>query len=255
MGKRKKSKGKKGQKSQPAQCYLCGLLAEEPTIDHVPAWCLAPDAPQSQFIQLPACKQCNNFYQLQESRFRDYVANVAVEHASAAAAYQKFQRRIQREEERLGRPNRDLQRILDNSTEAFHYTVDGQFLGISRHIRPALDFFINETCIKIARGIHYYHTKKVLPPGHHIYIYPLHQFQFVEYVHAAPGLSYGKHGDFFEYSGGYEQNNPLCGVWAISIYGKVGAAVSFETEKRSNWILRSLLDIQHPGPHFYEAVT
>ena len=254
MGKRKKSKGKKGQRPQPAQCYLCGQICPVPTIDHVPAWCLAPDAPQSQFIQLPACEQCNNLYQLQESRFRDYVANVAMNTASANAAYQKFQRRTQREKERLGRPNRDLQRILDNSGTALHYTMDGQFLGTSLLIRRAPDFYVNETFIKIARGIHYHHTKKVLPPGHQVYIYPIHQFQFSEYVRTAPYLYYGKQKDFFEYIGGYEQNNPLCGVWAISIYEKVGAVISFETEKRSNHILRSLLDIEHPGPHFYEAV-
>ncbi|HYT37374.1 MAG TPA: hypothetical protein VEL49_09365 [Ktedonobacteraceae bacterium] len=195
-------------------------------------------------------------YEVQESRFRDYVVNVAVGNgnASALAAYQRFRRRAQREEERLGRPNRDHQRVLDNSGLAIHVTANGQFLGTSEHVWPAPEFYIDRVFVKIARGIHYYHTKATLPPGHHVYYYSIDQYQFVDYIHAAPYLYHGKRGDFFEYVGGYEQGSPICGVWAISIYEKIGAVVSFETEKRSHQILRSLLDIQHPGPHFYKAV-
>ncbi len=188
-------------------------------MDHVPAWCLAPDAPQSQFIQLPACKGCNNRYEVPESRFRDFVANVAAGsgNASAQAAYEKFQRWTQQERERLGRPNRDLQRILDNRALALHVTTDGRFLGVTEHVRPAPDFHIQEVFVKIARGIHYYHAGVALPTGHHVYLYTIDQPRFVDAVQAAPHLYYGRHGDFL---------NTLAVMSMIAAYVESGPSVS-----------------------------
>lgn len=257
VNKRKKSKGSTQKKLELSQCYLCGKICDTPSIDHIPPWCLAPNSPQSSFIQLPACKKCNNSYQIKENHFRDFTANVA--HGSgnlaADAAYEKYKRWTEKEYERLGRPNKDLQRIIDSSDPAIHIDMDGKILGTSTIFRDGPDFFTKEIFIKIARGIHYHHTKIALLSGHHIYIYRVNYIQFLDYTQAASNLFYGKQGDFFEYIGGYEENDPACGIWALSLYSKITFVVSFEREGRKHSILRSPLDIQHSGAPLLDKVS
>ena len=103
------------------------------------------------FIQLPACKKCNNSYQVKENHFRDFVANIAKGSGNLAAdaAYEKYKRWTEKEYQRLGRPNKDLQRIIDNSDPAIHINIDGKILGTSTIFRDGPEFLLKKSLLKL----------------------------------------------------------------------------------------------------------
>jgi hypothetical protein len=247
MGKRKKSR----RPLKSSHCYLCGEWCEKPTADHVPPWCLSPDTPQSQFIKAPACQRCNNLYQEKESRFRDYAIFITHQRGSdsAKAAQAKFLRSISRNADgRAGRTHKDLQRLQDSYIELLHVDTQGRLFAHSTHMTTAQDdFYEFEIFLKIARGIHYYHSRTVVPIGHHVYIYRIDSGKFLHMVENRSHLYYRQQGNFFAYVGGYDQNQPTDGVWAMNLYGELGVVVSFESKERDETIRRSPFEIPPPA--------
>ncbi|MFL5629005.1 MAG: hypothetical protein ACJ788_25780, partial [Ktedonobacteraceae bacterium] len=173
------------QRREAAECYLCEKWCNSPTDDHVPPECLAPNALQTDFIKVPACKGCNNYYQKIENYFRDFLVNAVRrgKNRSADAAYEKFLRSVQRNDiGRAGRPHRDLQRVMKGMGIAQHYTIGDIYVGQSQFIHPSADVHTSALLVKIARGIHYHHSGKVQPFGQRVYVQRIGQDEFTTFA-------------------------------------------------------------------------
>src|SRR6266566_2260117 len=145
-------------------CYLCGIEGIV-TDDHVPPRCLAPKANNSIFYKLPACETCNRALTVQEGRFRDYVVAYAKDGVQEAeAAFENMMRNFGRgKEERGGFPNKDFYRLYDNVVLKEGYTPGGIYIGPVIGIKPPEDLDYKSVLIKIARGLHYYHSHEIIP--------------------------------------------------------------------------------------------
>jgi len=185
-------------------CYLCG---EEGimTDDHVPPRCLAPKANNSIFYKLPACETCNKALTVQESRFRDYVVAYAKDGVpEAEAAFENMMRNFARgKEEHGGLPNQDFYRLYNNVMFREGYTPGGIYVGRVFGIKPADDLDYQAIFIKIARGLHYYHSQEIIPSNYSM------KADFVtsdeeKHAHYIQRLNVsGQMGDFFVYRGMY----------------------------------------------------
>lgn len=206
-------------------CYLCGVIPaeDELTIDHVPPHGLSPNAPQSDFLFLPAHKSCNNKYSSQEERFIAYLAFVSAKagNVSADAAWETVERGFKRNEiGRAGAPSKDLLRLVENSVPAETFR-SGIYTGTTRFCWPSKEIDVELVVRKIARGLHYYHTKIVVPETWKITVKlgqlsPLYIIQAP--IHAGVG-------DFFAYQGGYDESGSL---WYISFYRQAYALVQID---------------------------
>lgn len=148
-------------------CYLCGYEGIM-TDDHVPPSCLAPNAEDVIFYKLPAHESCNKAFSVQESRFRDYVVAYATDGVQEAeAAFENMLRNFGRGiEERGGLPNKDFYRLYNNVVLKEGYTSGGIYIGPVIAIRPPEDLDYKSVLIKIARGLHYYHTHEIIPANY-----------------------------------------------------------------------------------------
>ena len=143
-------------------CYLCGEEALL-TNDHVPPKCLAPETNNSVFYYAPACGLCNKSLTDHEERFRNYVLSLAKNNVPEANdAFEKMQRGFDRMKEmRGGLPSRDYYRLINNMVIVPSYP-NGPLVGI----KPANDVKYRDVLIKIARGLHYYHTEEIIPQNY-----------------------------------------------------------------------------------------
>ena|SRR5215469_3195852 len=129
---------------------------------HVPPQCLAPLTDDSIFYKLPAHEGCNKALSVQESRFLDYVTAYAKNGIQEADdAFEKMLRNFGRgKEKRGGFPNKDFYRLYNNVVLKEGYTPNGIYIGPVIGIRPPEDLDYKSVLIKIARGLHYYHSRE-----------------------------------------------------------------------------------------------
>src|SRR5579859_394118 len=215
-------------------CYLCGSEGIV-TDDHVPPHCLAPKANNSIFYKLPAHRTCNKYLSDHEGRFRDYVvayANNGIQEAEDA--FEKMQRNFERgKEERNGLLNQDYYRLRDNivfgQTQIGEArTSSGILLSPFVGIKPPQDLDRKSVVIKIARGLHYHHTKEIIPNTHIIRA----EFLFSDFERHN---RYIKHlnisdqmGDFFGYKGTWVKNDPKKGgIWYMCFYRSIIGMAGF----------------------------
>lgn len=218
-------------------CYLCGAIPvkEELTADHIPPQGLSPLSPNSDFLLLPAHKSCNNMYSVQEEKFIAYLAFVCngTGNASAEAAWAAAERGFKRNEiGRAGTLSKDLLRLFENSASAERYSQHGIYLGSARFCWPSEDVDIELVVGKIARGLHYYHTKTVVPEHWKIRV-ELGQLS-PHYVLQTPiQISLG---DFFAYQGGCDETGSL---WYMSIYRQAYALVLIDDPEQETEVLEN----------------
>lgn len=242
MSKRKSISRKKRKKNrrelEGKQCYLCGefgdILTDIPeegrlTFEHVLPHGLSPLSPRSAFLLLPAHMVCNNKYSDQERKFIAYLAMVCGHkgNVSADAAWAAAERSFKLNEiGRAGAPSKDLLRLVENSAPAEVRSLHGIIISSTRICWPADDIDIQLVIGKIARGLHYYHTKTFVPKTWKITI-ELGQLS-PEYVLQAP--IHNRLGDFFAYEGGYDGSGSL---WYMRIYDEAYACVSIDDPEQS----------------------
>jgi hypothetical protein len=238
-------------------CYLCGVVPEqgELTVDHVPPHGLAPLSPNSDFLLLPSHKSCNNRYSDQEAKFIAYLASVCcgMGNASADAAWNATERGFRRNEiGRAGAPSKDLLRLLENSAPIERYSRNGIYLGSSRVCWPSQEVDVELIIGKIARGLHYHHTKTVVPETWKLTV-ELGQLS-PHYVLQAP--IHNSLGDFFAYEGGCDKSGSL---WYMSIYRQAYALVriddpeqSFQSSEANQYTMRHITDL---FPNFGNIMT
>jgi hypothetical protein len=207
------------------QCYLCGKWANSSTRDHVPPKSLAGDVPGIQFITLSACRGCNVKYSSHESRFRDFLAvigsNLGIAEADGALA--AFQRSVSR---RPG-PNRDYNRIQRAIGWQEVYTTSSIYLGTAPSISIPSDLDVESILIKIAQGLHYFHTRQIIPSGY------VKQGVLVQ-PHRLPPLwdqvewpFVGQTGNFFSYQGWKNPETIDCAQWLMLFYQRALGVVTF----------------------------
>ena len=218
-------------------CHLCGVIPvkNELTTDHVPPQGLSPLSPNSDFLLLPAHKSCNNKYSSQEEIFIVYLAFVCngTGNASADAAWAAAERGFKRNEiGRAGTPSKDLLRLIENSAPAERFSQHGIYLGSTRFCWPSEDVDSELIIGKIARGLHYHHTKIVVPEQWKIRV-ELGQLS-PHYVLQAPIQN--SLGDFFAYQGGYDETGSL---WYMSIYRQAYALVRIDDPEQDTEVLES----------------
>jgi len=218
-------------------CYICGIIPEkeELTADHLPPQGLSPHSPNSDFLLLPAHKSCNNMYSNQEEKFIAYLAFVCngTGNASADAAWAGVERGFKRNEiGRAGAPSKDLLRLIENSTSVERFTQHGIYLGTSKFYWPSQDVNIEMIVGKIVRGLHYHHTKIVVPEHWKIRV-ELGQLS-PQYILQTPIQN--NLGDFFAYQGGYDETGSL---WYMSIYRQAYALVRIDDPEQGIEVLES----------------
>jgi hypothetical protein len=216
-------------------CYLCG---KEGTVtdDHVPPHCLAPKADNSVFYILPTHRTCNNALSHHESRFRDYVVAYAKDGVPEAEdAFEKMQRNFVRGKEG-GSLNQDYYRLFDNIVFSTSHigaaqTPSGLLISPFVGIKPPKDLDYRAVLLKIARGLHYYHTQEIIPDN---------SFMMADFVvsdwerHIASIQRLniaGQMGDFFAYKGTWARDEPKSGIWYMIFYRSLVGVASFSVLK------------------------
>ncbi len=213
-------------------CYLCGKDGVV-TDDHVPPRCLAPKANNSIFYKLPACETCNRALTVQEGRFRDYVVAYAKDGVQeAGAAFENMMRNFGRgKEERGGFPNKDFYRLYDNVVLKEGYTPGGIYIGPVIGIKHPEDLDYKSVLIKIARGLHYYHSHEIIPVNYDM------NADFVvsnEEYHAGYIRQLNRSGimgDFFAYKGTWARDEPKSGMWYMTFNRSITGMAGFRKPK------------------------
>jgi hypothetical protein len=220
------------------RCYLCGefgdILTDIPdegrlTVDHVPPYGLSPNSPNSAFLFLPAHVSCNNKYSDQERKFIAYLAMACgyKGNFSADAAWAAAERSFKLNKiGRAGAPSKDLLRLVENTTPVEVRSRHGIIISSTRICWPSNDIDIQLVIGKIARGLHYYHTKTFVPETWKITI-KLGQL-LPEYVLEAP--IHNRLGDFFAYEGGFDRSGSL---WYMRIYNEAYALAQIDDPQQS----------------------
>ncbi len=213
-------------------CYLCGNEGIV-TDDHVPPRCLAPKANTSLFYKLPACETCNKALSVQESRFRDYVVAYTKDGIpEAEAAFGNMMRNFARGKvERGGLPNRDFYRLHNNIVVREGYTSGGIYVGRVFGIKPPDDLDYKDVLIKIARGLHHYHSGEIVPANYDMYADFLvsDEERHVGYIRQLNIA--GQMGDFFAYKGTWAKDEPKSGIWYMCFYRSITGMVGFRKPK------------------------
>lgn len=215
-------------KKPSVQCYYCGKWSNSHTNEHVVAKCLAGDVPNIEFIRVPACLRCNNQFSIDESRFRDFLSVIGsgygIEEADGALA--AFGRSVGR---RPG-PNKDYQRIRNA------ITIRGIDLGPLHFGPPPIihlpdDLDENKVLIKIARGLHFHHTGKIVPP-HYVKDAVLipERCMPVELRQMQYSIT-GDIGDFFHYNGWWSTEGSDSAVWVMHFYQRAIGIAWFHNTK------------------------
>jgi hypothetical protein len=216
-------------------CYLCGKEGVV-TDDHVPPHCLAPKANNSIFYKLPAHRVCNNALSVQESRFRDYVATYAKDGVPEAEdAFESMQRNFVRGKED-GSLNRDYYRLFDNVVFSTSHigaaqTPGGILISLFVGIKYPKDLDYKAVLLKIARGLHYYHTQEIIPDNYLM----MADFVVSDWERHAAFIQRltiaGQMGDFFVYKGTWAGDEPKSGVWYMTFYQSLTGMASFRAPK------------------------
>src|SRR5258708_36290092 len=222
----------RGRNKRRGICYLCGQDGIM-TDDHVPPSCLAPNAEDTIFYKLPAHDSCNKAFSAQESRFRDYVVAYATDGVQEAeAAFENMLRNFGRgKEERGGLPNKDFYRLYNNIVLKEGYTPGGIYIGPVIGIRSPEDLDYKRVLIKIARGLHYYYSREIIPANYDM------NADFIvsnEEYHAGYIRQlniWGIMGDFFAYKGTWARDEPKSGIWYICFYRSLTGMVGFRKPK------------------------
>jgi hypothetical protein len=209
-------------KKSSTQCYLCGKFGKT-TDDHIPPKNLAPKNSNLEFIHGPACAECNNKLSHEESKFRDFlaVACSGLGIVEADNAFEAFQRSLNRNTlGRAGRPPKDLVRIWEGIRQQDIYTARGNiYLGKTITISPAHDINIEAVLVKIARGIHYAHSRVVVPNEYEKRAALYNTVPYPDELHRMPLA--GNIGDFFQYRGGWLSEDRKSGLWYMCFYKKL----------------------------------
>jgi hypothetical protein len=209
------------------QCYLCGKWANSCTRDHVPPKSLAGDIPNIPFMTVPACKECNSKYSIQESRFRDFLSVIGSNQgiAEADGALRAFERSVSR---RPG-PNRDYQRIQQSISWKDVYSAYSIYRGTAPAISLPNDLDAESVLVKIAQGLHYIHTQQIIPPGY------VKEGVLIQPHHLPPGwldLDYpfaGQVGNFFSFLGWKNPATIDCAMWLTLFYQRaLGVVVIYD---------------------------
>lgn len=215
-------------KKRIGQCYLCGTIGKM-TQEHLPSQCLSPETPKSGFFFVPACSNCNNKYSHEESKFRDYLvtASAGKGNKSADKAYQAMRRNFMRNPiGRVGRPHKDLIRIVKNISKKDFFSPDGKiYLGTGRIISSPDDLDIESVLIKIVRGLHFLHTKEIIPSSYIMHAKIIKHIEHPELFEDAKIK--GKVGDFFHFRGGWAKEDNKSGLWYMLFYQTIGAMAWF----------------------------
>ena len=199
------------------------------TDDHVPPRCLAPKANNSLFYKLPACKTCNKAFAIQESRLRDYLVAYAKDGIpEAEAAFENMMRNFARGKEvRGGLPNQDFYRLYHNVVFREGYTPGGIYVGPVFGIKPPDDLDYKSVLIKIARGLHYYHSGEIIPANYHMnadFLVSNEEYHagIIRQLNRA-----GIVGDFFAYKGTWARDEPKSGMWYMTFYRSITGMAGF----------------------------
>src|SRR5690349_8365541 len=106
----------------PKICYLCGASGAD-TKDHVPPKCLLPKS-GARRLTIPAHKNCNARYALDEEYFRDLIAPTALDYPDGNDIYFSTQRAWQKPQGR-----RRLRMFLKNAVPLHLRSEAGLYLG------------------------------------------------------------------------------------------------------------------------------
>lgn len=213
-------------------CYICGKEGIM-TADHVPPRNLAPNADESIFYKLPAHESCNKALTDHESRFRDYVVAYAKDGVQEAeAAFESMQRNFGRgKEKRGGLLNNDFYRLYNNIERREGYTPGGIYIGPVVSIKPAPDLDYKSVLIKIARGLHYYHYKEIIPANYDMNADFLVSDEEKHAGYIQQLKASGRMGDFFVYRGTCAKDEPKSGIWYMCFYQYIIGMVGFRKPK------------------------
>lgn len=222
----------KVKKEKRGICYLCGKEGIM-TDDHVPPRCLAPNTNNSIFYHLPACETCNKALTVQEGRFRDYVVAYAKDGIpEAEAAFEKMLSNFGRGTgERGGLPNQDYFRLYNNVIQKEGYTPGGIYIGPVIGIKPPEDLDYRSVLIKIARGLHYYHSREIIPTNYDMYagFVVSNEEYHAGYIRQL-NIS-GIMGDFFAYRGTWAKDEPKSGIWYMTFNRSITGMAGFRKPK------------------------
>ncbi len=139
-------------------CCLCGLRTAE-TLDHLFPKCLFNIPRPSNLPQrIPACKECNNGLSKDEEIFRVFLASgMAYESAAGNRIWTEGIR-----PDLKGKRPLLKQRIRSMVKQARVVSKSGNFIGYA-HILEMNREPINRVLHKIAKGLYYLDTQRVLP--------------------------------------------------------------------------------------------
>lgn len=215
-------------------CYLCGQK-KEVTKDHIPPKCLAPKLNNSLFLYAPTCKDCQKLYPHEESKFRDFLAVASAKKGrgqavedTLEASFRNFKRNITANRI-VGKPNKDLMRIISNIKTVRVRTKAGVYLEDQKAIYAPKDINYKLILTKIAKGLHYNATKRIVPPNYDSWAMLISDEKITNADRNLFSMCKidGVIGGFFHFSAGYPKEDINSALYYLIFYRTVLARVWF----------------------------
>lgn len=229
-----------------AICYLCGQK-KEVTKDHIPPKCLAPKLDNSNFLYAPSCVDCRKLYPHEESKFRDFLAAAAGKKGQNQAAddaleasFRNF-RRNKTANIILGKPNKDLLRVVQNIKRTRIKTKSGIYLNDVNMIYAPKDVNYQLLLSKIAKGIHYNVTKKIIPPNYECWAKLVRDDQTTDddkEIFNNCKVN-GVIGGFFHFRAGYPKEDINSAIYYLIFYRTVLSRVWFFNPKAKSLLKKA----------------
>jgi hypothetical protein len=139
-------------------CIYCGKPAK--SVDHIPSKGLFPSLKGYNLITVPACKDCNKGFSLDEQYFRDHI--VALTTGKSLTADYIFDSVIKKSVRR--RPALAIE-MFSRMSVVDYYSPHGVYLGKRTAVQmPEITWErIFRILTKTTKGLFYYHFKTVIP--------------------------------------------------------------------------------------------
>ncbi len=201
----------RGLRHQP--CIYCGS-SHDPAPDHVPPKAIFAEPKPSDLIRVPCCRGCNEGFQPHDDYFAATLARRAdVERDPAAQQLlARFQRGLVRQEAA------GFKAMLDGSLDLVG-GVAGQWVEGSR---------INTVVGRIARGLYWAETRKVLPKEYRVealHVQNLGPFFDLFMKSLAGGGGAGTiGGDQFEFIWGQAIDDEFATAWLLTFFDRASFA-------------------------------
>lgn len=197
------------------KCIYCNKEIAD-TIDEVPSRGLFPNPKIVQFIKIPACKNCNKGFSLDEEFFRNFVCGVGYEHSDNAKLLlsTKIKRSI------IRRPKLAWS-LLEKMFPINLYAENGVFIGLKTGIclNKQDGDRISSVLTKYIKGLFYYHFHKRLTDDHEVKIFHLKEKDILSLIKNIQINRVGKFSDVFSYGYAHAPNTQIS-IWLLMFFEK-----------------------------------